>query len=242
MGRTERFIGDIMSYRTYKEGLTQIVEIDPLDLKHIITDKPASLVKEKNFVTDGYYTTQTHKTPLPNYWTSDPVIQSKPYLLHPVSIMMSDGHLIMNRQPHDLPAGTLIVYKNGKVEVSPILDLAKERKLSEIKFAAGGCSILPKIRMKEEGFCKRMCSDGKVIDFSDIGRECLRPVMGYNPVKNKVYIAVRDKSNILRGQQTLINLGCIAGITLDAGGSTCLVVDGKAYFMTSRHLFSHIGW
>lgn len=163
----------------------------------------------------------------------------------PISILASEGKIICNRQPHvgdgfyRYPAGALIVYKTGLVTVKSITDLNDEK---DVWFAVGGCSILPRIRMKEEGFCVRKCYDGKVRDFSDIGRTAARPVIGYNPQKDKVVIAVRNNSNIARGRQTLINLGCTMGITGDSGGSTVLNINGKKKFTTTRQLYSVITW
>lgn len=149
---------------------------------------------------------------------------------YPLSIFVSEGKIIQNRQPHNKPAGTLIVYKNGKVDCKPLLDIRQEK---DVWFAVSGCSLLPKIRMKEEGF------SGK---FADIGRITLRPVIGYNPKTNKIIIAVRPSSNIGRGQQTLKNLGCAMGITLDGGGSTVLRVNGSWKFKTTRQLHNVITW
>ena len=97
--------------------------------------------------------------------------------------------------------------------------------------------------MREEGFRKYTDYFGLgERDFSDIGRTTDRPVIGYNPDKNKIIIAVRPSSNIGRGQQTLKNLGCTMGITLDAGGSTILRVNGKWLFKTTRILHNVITW
>jgi N-acetylmuramoyl-L-alanine amidase len=199
-------------YEYSKVGTTDIVEVEPLALKHSLQDKAASLINLDNFVTGGY---QWHISSGETY---------------PLGIMVSEGKIISNRQPHGVAAGTLIIYKDGKVAVKPVLNILEEK---DVWFAVSGCSILPDIRMKEEGF---------VGSFADIGREASRPVIGYNPVKNKIIIAVRQASNIARGQQTLKNLGCTMGITLDAGGSTAFRVDKTTYFSTNRRLYSVITW
>jgi hypothetical protein len=220
-------------YKYYRSDKTHVVEIDPLDLKISVHDRAANKIPLNNFVTPGYIT-----------WDKD-LTSPTGKKSRPVSILVSEGKVICNRQPHIddkgvmFPAGTLIVYNDGTVAVKSITDINKEYN---VRFAVGGCSILPKIRMKEEGFCIRKCLDGKVRDFSDIGRTTKRPVIGYNPMRNKIIIAVRSDSNIGRGLQTLINLGCTMGITLDGGGSTVLKVNGGFKVSTPRQLYSVITW
>lgn len=221
--------------RYYTESLTHVVEIDPMDLWISVQDKAADKIALKNMVTAGFIT-----------WEAIYKNGERTNLLRsiPVSILASEGRIICNRQPHigydnyKYPAGTLIVYMDGSVSVKSITDLNDEKN---VWFAVGGCSILPKIRMREEGFCVRKCIDGKIRDFSDIGRTTTRPVIGYNPQKNKIIIAVRPSSNIAQGRQTLINLGCTRGITLDGGGSTVFKI-GSWKFKTTRQLYSVITW
>jgi len=198
-----------------KVATTHVLELDPMSLKISIQDKRADKIALPNFVTSIYQMLQAN---------------GKTY---PLGILVSEGKVLANNQPHKLPAGTLIVYKDGTVTVKPILNIYLEPKFKDIWFAVSGCSILPKIRMNEEGF------KGK---FADIGRTADRPMIGYNPTTNKVIVAVRPSTNIGRGQQTLINLGCTMGITLDGGGSTVLKVDGKYKVSTSRQLYSVLTW
>jgi hypothetical protein len=206
----------------YKRSLTHVVELDPMEPRVSVQNVPANLILHKNFVTSGYQMMQ------------------KIGGAYPQGIFVSEGKIIHNKQPHRVAAGTLIVYKNGKVDCKPLLDINQEK---DVWFAVSGCSILPRIRMKEEGFRKYANYYGLgERDFSDIGRTTDRPVIGYNPTKNKIVIAVRPSSNIGRGQQTLKNLGCTMGITLDGGGSTVLRVNEKWLFKTTRQLYSVISW
>ena len=195
----------------YKVSLTDVVEVDPLQLKISIQDKPGSQISLANFVTSGYQ------------------YQYPDGKLGPVGILVSEGKVIRADAPRG-PKGTLIVYKDGSVDVKSIENINAEKN---VLFAVSGCSILPKIIMKEEGFTG---------DFADIGRETDRPVIGWNPTKKKIIIAVRPSSNIARGQATLQNLGCTKGITLDGGGSTILKVGGKLIKSTARKLYSVITW
>ncbi len=217
----------------YIEGITHVVEVDPMTLRISIQDMAANNIKLNNFVTSGFQMLQAEKTSLPIFPTSREIIQKGKYLTYPLGILVSEGCIIQNRQPHGKPTGTLIVYKDGRVECKPVLNLITETDYQNIWFAVSGCSILPAIRMNEEGF---------VGTFADIGRICPRPVIGYRKKDNKIVIAVRKDSNISRGQLTLKNLGCDFGITLDAGGSTVLKVNEEYKFKTTRRLFSVITW
>lgn len=219
-----------------KVGTTHVIELDPMSLRISVQDKPANKIMLKNMVTPGFITWEA---------VYENGVKTSKLKSIPLSILASEGKIICNRQPHigyggvKYPAGTLIVYKDGTVAVKSIMDLNSEKN---VWFAVGGCSILPKIRMREEGFCLRKSIDGKIRDFSDIGRTTNRPVIGYNPTTKKIIIAVRADSNIARGRQTLLNLGCTIGITGDGGGSTVLKVDNKTLVSTTRQLFSIITW
>ncbi len=201
-----------MAFRYKKVGLTHVVEVDPMDLRISVQNMRANLIPNKNFVTSGYQTMQAVGG------------------AYPLGIFVSEGKVIQNRQPHLKPSGTIIVYSNGRVEGKPLLDIREEK---DVWFAVSGCSIWPSIRMREEGFTGV---------FADIGRVCPRPVIGYRKEDNKIIIAVRNNSNIGRGQLTLKNLGCDFGITLDAGGSTVLRVSGIYMFRTTRQLHNVITW
>ncbi len=196
----------------YKVAETHVVEVDPLTLRISVQDKPGNKITLDNFVTSGYQ------------WNNP---DGSTY---PLGILVSEGKVINNWQPHGKPAGTLIVYKNGAVAVRELLTIDSE---TNVWFAVSGCTILPEIRMTTAGFTGV---------YADIARATDRPVIGYNPDKHKVIIAVRPDSTIARGQQTLKNLGCDRGITLDGGGSTILKVNGKLYKSTTRRLYSVVTW
>jgi peptidoglycan hydrolase-like protein with peptidoglycan-binding domain len=200
------------NYEYYKVSETHVVEVDPMSLQLAVCDQPGNKIPLKNCVTSGY---QWYH---PNGET------------YPLGILVSEGRIINSWQPHDRPAGTLIVYRNGTVTVKELLTIDKE---PEVWFAVSGCTILPEIRMQSAGF---------VGVYSDIARADWRPVMGYNPSKRKIIIAVRPSSSIERGKQTLQNLGCDSGITLDAGGSTFLKANGILHKSTTRRLYSVVTW
>ena len=84
------------SYRM--ESITHVVEVDPLSLQISIQDKAAHFINLPNFVTSGYQTMQANKTSLPLFPTSREIIQKGKYLAYPVGILVSEGHIIQNRQ------------------------------------------------------------------------------------------------------------------------------------------------
>jgi N-acetylmuramoyl-L-alanine amidase len=222
-------------YKYYKESLTHVVEIDPMELRISVEDVAAHKFKANNYVTSGFITWEAM------YDKNGKKLNT--FRGVPLGILVSEGRVLSNRQPHRVSAGTLIIYKNGKVECKPILDIVKETNINDVWFAVSGCSILPQIRMKQEGFKVYDNYFGLGYrDFSDIGRTTLRPVIGFNPTKNKIVIAVRPDSDIARGQLTLKSMGCSIGLTLDAGGSTVLKVDGKILVNSTRQLYSVISW
>lgn len=122
------------------------------------------------------------------------------------------------------------MYKDGTVKVKELLNINGEK---DVWFAVSGCSVLSKINMVSSGF---------VGIYSDIGRSANRPLIGYNPTKKKIVIAVRKNCSIQTGQTVLKNLGCSIGITLDAGGSTALKVNSKLIYSTTRRLYSVVTW
>lgn len=197
------------SYR--REGITHIVELDPLMLKNSVQDRAAHMIPLANYMTGGY---QWHHANGVTF---------------PLGVVVSEGRVISNRQPHGKPAGTFIVYRDGRVECKPVLTLDPK----DVWFAVSGCSILPTIRMTPEGFTG---------PFADIGRSTARPVIGYNAGRKKVVLALRNPATIQRGQDTLRNLGCDFGITLDGGGSAALKVNNRILHRTTRRLYSVITW
>lgn len=201
-----------LNFKHYKSGVTDVIEIDPLELKVSIQDKAANKISLGNFVTSCY---QWHHAN---------------GITYPLGILVSQGKVISNTQPHGKPAGTLIVYKDGSVKVKELLNINTEK---DVWFAVSGCSVLPKINMISAGF---------VGAYSDIGRSANRPLIGFNPTKGKIVIAVRKNCSIQTGQTVLKNLGCTIGITLDAGGSTALDLEFGTIYSTTRRLYSVITW
>jgi len=150
--------------------------------------------------------------------------------LVPVSALVVDGKLLCKRLPHDdVKRAHFIVYRDGSVQVKMVKDIDKEENLSNIHYAISGFNMFP-INLKAEWWP------------DSIGRRDWRTVIGYNPTKKKIVIAVRPDSNAERGRQTLINLGCDRGIGLDSGYSTNARFNGKNIRITDRVLHNIIRW
>jgi hypothetical protein len=196
----------------YRIAATDVVEVDPMALKIIMADRRMADVAAYNMVNGGYFWHYSNGQ------------------TYPLGILVSEGKILSNRQPHNKPAGTIIVYKDGSVVVKELLSITGE---PNVWFAVSGCSIQPKINMVSGGFTGI---------FSDIGMSRTRPIIGYNPSKKRIIIAVRPASNIARAQLTAKNLGCSAAITLDAGDSTNLRVRGKDLYKTNRRINHFITW
>lgn len=201
-----------VNFKHSKIATTDVIELNPMVLKISVQDKTGYRIDLKNFMTSGY---QWHHANGETY---------------PLGILVSEGKVISDRQPHGLATGTLIVYKDGTVDVKPLISIKYEQN---IWFAVSGCSILPKILMHKEGFTG---------PYADVGRSTWRPVIGYNEKTKKIILALRPSTNIERGQRTLKNLGCSKGITLDGGGSSILKVNDKLIHSTGRRLYSVITW
>jgi N-acetylmuramoyl-L-alanine amidase CwlA len=218
----------------YKDN--KVAEVNPLDMKIIVADKPANKVVARNLCTSGY---QTYDAVYENGKKTNRLKSV------PLGILVSDGKIISNRQPHvgfgniKYPAGTLIVHNDTSVEIKSIVNIDNEKN---VKFAVSGVSILPKIRMVEEGFCKRKSIDGIVRDFSDVGRLTSRICVGFNSKKNKIMIVAMLSANIGMAQTIMKELGCDYAISEDGGGSTIFVVDGVSFISTARQLYSFLSW
>lgn len=125
----------------------------------------------------------------------------------------SEGKKVTTRLPWDNVArGTFIVHKDGRVTVEQLID--PDKKYNDIWFCVQGVGLNP-IDLKAEW------------QPESIGRVTNRVMLGYNPQRNKIAITFRPDSDIQRGRQTLINLGCEIGIGLDSGTPATMVQHGK---------------
>jgi len=200
--------GDWATATFDKVGTTDIVYADPLSVYGEIVKMAGNKITG-DFVNGGFYELST---------------------MTPISPMVVNGALLIKRLAHDtVRRGTLIIYRDGTVQVKMIQDIDKEESLSNIHFAISGFNMFP-LNLSAE-----LWPD-------DISRKDWRTVMGYNPAKGKIVIAVRPDTTAERGKKTLVNLGCDRGIGLDAGGSTNARMNGKAVRLTDRVLHNIIRW
>lgn len=200
-----------------KEGYQQIydthvVTVEPLKVGCWVTDQRADKIDIGNFVNGGYFG-----------WQDDGHTYSCGHLVN-------DGVILSNVATHGVAVTTLCVFEDGVVQVKPIFDISLERGL---KFAISGAGIYPNNTIAQEGFV------GK---FADIARSTNRTFIGYRKADNKIIICVRPKTSIINAQEIFKLLGVDSGITLDAGGSTCMRVNGEYKMSTTRQLHNVVMW
>jgi hypothetical protein len=144
--------------------------------------------------------------------------------------LISEGKILSRRDEYKIwkgnPKGTLIVYRDGSVFTGLKLDSEIVKELDKIWFCCQGFNLSP-LDLTKEGFTE------------DVGRTSNRPMLGYDG--KKIIIAVRPDTDAQRAAQTLVNLNC-KGISLDAGGSTNLKINGKFLYQTDRVLTNIITW
>ena len=149
----------------------------------------------------------------------------------PLGMCKNEDKLFANIMTHGKPVATLIVYNDGSVKLKYVSDITKE---TNVRFAISGYGIYPKITAAEEGFT------GK---YTDVLRSTDRPIIGYRSSDNKIVIAVRSASSADRANQTAKNLNLDFAISLDAGGTTTLIVDGAYKFKgDGRMNYGGITW
>ncbi len=194
-------------------GITHVIEIEPLSLKHIETQKATYNTPCKNFVNSLYFMPQ------------------KIGGCFPQGHAASEGKIISNYATHGKPVATLIVHTDGSVEMAYVEDL---NTISNLWFAVSGYGVYPSITASKEGFTGQ---------FSDVTKSTNRPIIGYRKSDNKIVIAVRSSSSSTRAKETAKNLELDFAISLDGGGSTTLKVDGIYHFKgDGRQLWGGITW
>lgn len=200
-------------YTYHIEGTTHIVEVSPSNIWAVETQCKTNKVSYNNFVNSVFFMKQANG------------------IMYPQGIMVNAGEVICNNPTHGKPVATLIVHGPDNVELKYVKDITKEK---DVWFAVSGYGVYPHITSVEEGFT------GK---FTDVLRETDRPIIGYRKKDNKIVIAVRPKTSATRSQLTAKNLGLDFAISLDAGGSTTLKVDGNYKFKgDGRKIFGGLIW
>lgn len=194
-------------------GTTHVLEIDPRNVFNVETQSSTNKTNLQNFVNGTFF------------WYDPNGVR------YPVGITSQDDKIYGNMMTHNKPIATLIIYNDFTVAMKYISDITKE---NNVKFAISGYGIYPKITAKEEGFTGV---------YSDVLRTANRPIIGYRKSDNKIIIAVRANSDANRAQTTAKNLNLDFAISLDAGGSTTLKVNGDYKFKgDGRKLWGGITW
>jgi N-acetylmuramoyl-L-alanine amidase len=203
-----------VSKATYHtEGITHIIECDPMTVKNVETQCATNKTSLKNFVSGTYIMKQANG------------------LYAPIGMCVNEDKLFNNCMTHGKPVATLIVYKDGSVKMKYVSDINKEK---DVRFAISGYGVYPKVTASEEGFTGV---------YSDVLRSTDRPIIGYRSKDNKIVIAVRSASSAERANLTAKNLNLDFAISLDAGGTTTLIVDGKYKFSgDGRMNYGGISW
>lgn len=200
-------------YTYHIEGITHIVECDPLMVKNVETQCATNKTGFKNFVSGTYIMKQANGK------------------YAPIGMCKNEDKLFANLMTHGKPVATLIIYKDGTVKMKYVSDITKE---TNVRFAISGYGIYPKVTAEDEGFT------GK---YADVLRSSDRPIIGYRSKDNKIVIAVRNASSAERANQTAKNLNLDFAISLDAGGTTTLIVDGNYKFKgDGRMNYGGITW
>lgn len=187
-----------------KVGITDVLYVDPLDLRFAKVGKQARDITHKHFVNGMQF--GTNPSLGPGY--------------HTIGTGFSEGKKVTSRLPHDNVArGTFIVHKDGRVTVEQLID--PEKKYSDIWFCVQNVGVNP-INLKAEWWPE------------NVGRTTNRITIGYVPDTKKVVLTHRPDSNIQRARETLINLGCIKdgkvlGIVLDSGTPATFKYNGTYY-------------
>ena len=203
------------SAKYYIEGTTHVIELDPMMLRA----KQVGKIDTFNGVNANFFDTSTGK-PITIGW------------------LASEGKILKDREQHkkwgglyDYPKGTLIVFKDGTVQVGLMTDGQMDSIRDNIYFACQGFNLFP-LDTAKEGY-----------NLAEVGRTSNRVSIGYRKLDNKIILAVRANSDAHRARTTMTNLGCnSSAICLDSGGSTNLRVNGKDIFKTSRPLSNIIYW
>jgi hypothetical protein len=208
-----------------KVGITHVVRVDPMALKArdmVLKSGRVLSATLKNFINGNFI----------NY-KSDGTIDKT------IGWLISEGIVFSDRYEHlkwvGNPKGTIIVFKNGKVEIGWKWDSEMARTKDDIWFCCQGFNLYPPDMTVSQGIAR------EGFQYASVGYTTDRLAMGYDG-KN-IVITARPESNAERAVLTMDNLGCKGNaICLDSGGSTNLVHDGKKHIVTDRTLASIIEW
>jgi hypothetical protein len=229
-------IDEILAYNVTRpkythrvENDTHIIDVEPLNLKHIwlrgVDSKSASVLAKTypDFVNCMFF-------------DGDTVFR----------LLIQDGQVLSPIMSYDKwpDKGTFIVYKDGTVDVATIgrdnfdsLDIDNIQLAFQgfnLDYEANGSASL-RLSMRKEGW-------GQSNDYI-YERNCMRGAIGYNYRTGKAVI-VKKMTNAAGIRTAIREAGCkdkdnnTVGIGLDSGDSDALVLNGKVITGSSRNQVS----
>jgi N-acetylmuramoyl-L-alanine amidase len=213
------------SFTHEKIGETEVITLDPMVLKAregVLKSGKQIIQYTSNFISGNFF-----------WWDRD--------VPKTIGWLISEGQVLHDRHEYKSwkgnPKGTLIIYRNGQVEVGWMWDSDIIKRFTDIWFCCQGFNLFPP---------NMNVRDGIVLEgfqYGTVGYTTNRISYGYNKDKHKIVFAVRPQSNAERAQLTMENLGCKGNsICGDSGLSCNLAINGKGYFLTNRILSNYIYW
>lgn len=200
-------------------GTTDVIRLNPMLLKAKLVDKSGKeLAKtERNFINGNFFNYDPRKT---------------------IGWLISEGKVLNDRHEYKTwkgnPKGTLIVYRDGSVEVGWKWDSDIVKVLDKIWFCCQGFNLFPPQMTVKEGIVK------EGFDYNTVGYATMRLSIGYNG--KDIVIATRPDTTAERSVSTMYNLMCDGkAICLDSGGSVNMVCNGEG-LTTTRVLTNIIYW
>lgn len=198
-------------------GTTHVVRVDPMNMRAEIVNKATkSITNRKNLANC-------------NFFAGSKVI----------GWLISEGKVLSDRHEYKSwkgnPKGTLIVYKDGRVEAGWKWDSDIAPVVNDIWFCVQGFNLFPEGMPVKQGVAR------EGFNWDEVAYETNRISMGYDG--KRIVVAVRPKTDGEKAAATMNTLGCTGNaIGLDSGGSCNLRVDGKIYFQTTRVLPAIMYW
>ncbi len=205
-----------------------VVEIEPMLLrcKDMVLKSGKELIKEyRNFTNANFF-----------LWEGGKIKKT-------IGWLVSEGKILNSRYEHKEygwkgnPKGTLLVRKDGTVEVGWKWDSDIEKVEKDIWFMVQGFNLYPPKMTIQDGLVK----EGWTYD--SVGYRTNRIAIGYNSTTKRVIITVEKNSNAEQAIITTAKMGCEgSAICLDSGLSCNAVVDGEEFITTDRQLANIIYW
>lgn len=188
----DKFRRDIKNamWKHYKIGLTDIVELDPMDLRAELTRKP----NRKNYVNGNFF----------SGWNV-------------IGWLASEGKILEDRMNHlkdkgkyDYPKGTVIVFKDKTVFIGLKTDAQMDAIRDKIWFCCQGFNLFP-VDLKKEGFPADV---GRTCTRLAIGKKVNKIIITMRPLSNASR-AVKTLTNLGCDSGICLDSGRSAEMVID---------------------------